>query len=71
MSELSVICYKVHRRPKTAVAFKTSILLAKLKGTPLFTGDVIQKARFCSVHGPTLSVRFSEVSVLKRVKEYV
>ena len=29
-----VICCKVHKRPKTAVA--------KPKGTPLFTGDVFQ-----------------------------
>ena len=65
-----VICCKVHKRPKTAVAFKTSILLAEPKGTPLFTGDVFQQARFCNVHGPTPGVRFKEMSVLKRVKEY-
>ena len=65
-----VLCCKVHKRPKTAVAFKTSIFLAKPKGTPLFTGDVFQKARLCNEHGPTLGVRFKEVSVLKRVKEY-
>ena len=35
-----VIYCKVHKRPKTAV--KTSILLAKPKGSPLFTGDVFQ-----------------------------
>ena len=36
-----VICYKVHK-PKMAVAFQTSSLLAKHKGPPLFTGDVFQ-----------------------------
>ena len=37
-----VISCKVHKRPKTAVAFKTSIFLAKPKGTSFFTGDVFQ-----------------------------
>jgi len=37
---------KVHKTPKAAVAFKTSFLRAKPKGTQLLTGDVFEWVRF-------------------------
>ena len=40
--------YEVQKRPKTTVAFETSFCSQSLMGTPLFTGDVFQWARFCN-----------------------
>ena len=34
---------KVHKRPKTAVAFKTLFCLQSLMGTPLFTANVFKR----------------------------
>ena len=42
--------YEVNKRPKTTVLFETSFLLAKPNGTPIFTGDVFQWARFCNAY---------------------
>ena len=39
---------KVHKTPKAALAFETSFLRAKPKGTQLLTGDVFEWARFCN-----------------------
>ena len=38
-----VSSYKVHKRPKTAVAFKTLFCLQSLMGTPLFTANVFKR----------------------------
>ena len=43
-----VNCCEVHSRPKTTVVFETSFCSQSLMGTPLFTGDVFQWARFCN-----------------------
>ena len=40
--------HKFHKRPKTAVAFQTLFWSQSLMGTPLFPGEVFERARFCN-----------------------
>ena len=63
-----VNCYEVsHKRPKTTVVSETSFLLAKPnQGTPLFTGDIFQWARFCNVKEKVASSRGSGDGVAKK-----
>ena len=59
--------YKVHKRLKTAVAFKTLFCSQSLMGTPLFIGDVFQENTHVVVSFSDLRTQAYHEKVLKPV----